>query len=199
MEFRPLTRMVGDLRKRAVAAPLGTCWFTRLRGGEGLPIMVNAPSVPPCRLRSQIMAAKLLPDYLLERWMDMEGKTDREILSLLAGEGIYVTRQALSAWRTRRGAERRRPARPRVIPWHLRPEHRMTEPARAIRAYAQRERGEHLSSEVEERLERVLGHLRRVDGVFHYDPDTEEGWFVVKRREGVDLGIVREPDAPTRA
>ena len=138
------------------------------------------------------MPGRILPDDLLRRWTH-EGKTDREILVLLEEQlNISVTRQAISAWRKRRGTEMKSQP-PQAMPWRLRPEHRAAEPARAIRMYARRERGEKIDPEDLARLLRAEEHLHEVDGVFHYDPDTPEGWFVVPRRKGVDTGIFRDP------
>ena len=85
------------------------------------------------------MPGRILPDDLLRRWT-REGKTDREMLDLLEDQlNISVTRQAISAWRKRRGMEMNSQP-PQAMPWRLRPQHRAAEPARAIRLYARRER-----------------------------------------------------------
>ena len=140
------------------------------------------------------MPGRILPDDLLRRWT-REGKTDREMLDLLEDQlNISVTRQAISAWRKRRGMEMNSQS-PQAMPWRLRPEHRAAEPARAIRLYARRERGDEIEPEDEARLRRAEEYLHEVGGVFHYDPDTVEGWFVVARREGVDTGLYRDPRA----
>ena len=136
------------------------------------------------------MPGRILPDDLLRRWT-REGKTDREILDLLEQHlNISVTRQAISAWRKRRGMEMNSQP-PQAMPWRLRPEHRAKEPARAIRLYARRERGDRIDPEDEVRLRRVEAFLRERGGVFDYDPDTIKGWIIVPRRDGVDTGIFR--------
>lgn len=123
-----------------------------------------------------------------------EGRTDGQIVKhLQTHENIYVTRQAISAWRKRRGADMR-PLSPKAVPWNLREEHRQTEPAKVIRWHARVERGEELSPADQVRYDRALEHLRAHDLVFHYEPDTEQGWFLVPRRPGVDTGIVRVPE-----
>lgn len=138
------------------------------------------------------MPGKLLPDAKLEE-LTRSGKTDPEILVWLAeNENITVTRQAISAWRKRRGMNMR-PASPQRMPWTLKPEHARQEPARAIRWYARREAQLPLAPRDAERLDRVIEHLNAVHGVFFYNPDTPQGWFIVERRDGVDKGIIREP------
>ena len=139
------------------------------------------------------MAGKVLPDSLLLRLM-REGKTDGQIVRYLAEhEDITVTRQAISAWRKRRGDDMR-PQAPKALPWTLRPEHRQLEPARVIRWHARVERGEELDPADRVRYDRAMKRLQDDRVVIHYDPDTPQGWFVLPRREGIDLGIIREPD-----
>lgn len=131
------------------------------------------------------------------------GLSDGEVAAYLGEkENIYVTRQAIHAWRKRNLDEApRRHGRRVMLPWRVREEHRTLEPARAIRAFARRASGEDLPEAEASRLERVLGFLAEhgdVNGpaVFDYDPGSERGWVVVSRRPGVDRGIVREPDVP---
>lgn len=138
------------------------------------------------------MPGKILPDSLLEQ-LGRRGFTDGEVVKYLREhENIVVTRQAISAWRRRRG-EQKRQMPPRAIPWRLRPEHAQSKPARVIRWHARVERGEPLTEEERARYEKALKLLRERDVVFHYDRDTEQGWFLVPRREGIDNGVVREP------
>lgn len=138
------------------------------------------------------MPGKILPDKLVEQLM-RSGKTDGEIVKHLRDqENIAVTRQAISAWRRRRG-DQKRVMPPKAMPWKLREEHLQTEPARVIRWHARVERGEELTLPDRVRYERALKHLRENDLVFHYDAETEQGWFLVPRRPQ-DTGIVREPD-----
>lgn len=144
------------------------------------------------------MPGKILPDNLVARLM-REGKTDGQIVTYLREhENIAVTRQAISAWRRRLG-ERKRPMAPRAVPWKLRPEHLTSEPARVVRWHARVERGASLSHGERQRYEKALAYLRENDLVFHYDPDSEQGWFLVPRRPGIDTGVVRVPDAMARA
>lgn len=140
------------------------------------------------------MPGKILPDSQLESWM-RAGKTDAEIVRLLQKqENISVTRQAISAWRKRKGDDMR-PQSPRAMPWRLRPEHRQLEPARVIRLYARRARGIELTPEDQARLDKAVAYLEEHNAVYHYEPTHPQGpWFAVPRREGVDTGITRNPD-----
>lgn len=138
------------------------------------------------------MPGKLIPDHLVERW-EREGLTDAQIVRRLAEEEhVTVTRQAISAWRKRRG-EDMRPQPPRAIPWDLRPEHRTMEAARAIRFYARVQRGETIPEEDRVRMQRVVDELHRRNAVLWYERDTVEGWFMVPRRPEDGDGIIRQP------
>lgn len=140
------------------------------------------------------MPGKLIPDHLVARLVD-EGKTDGEIRDYLAErENLQVTRQAITNWRRRRGDEPRQLAVPRAIPWKVAKEHATLQPARVIRWYARRQAGLPLAEPEARALDRAMRDLAQVDGVLTYVPGTAEGWFVVKRRPGVDEGIIREPD-----
>lgn len=140
------------------------------------------------------MPGKVLPDSLIDQLV-RAGKSDADIRRYLQEhENITVTRQAISVWRKRRGDESRRPAMVKAIPWRLRPEHMMSEPARAIRWQARLDAGLPISEAEERRLAKVKAELDAVGGVLVYDADHPAGWGVVPRREGVDLGLIREPD-----
>lgn len=141
------------------------------------------------------MGKKLLPDKQIEMLV-RSGKGDTEIVRYLQEhDNISVTRQAIQAWR-KRNAQESKHGREIVysMPWRIRPEHSSLEAARAIRWQARVDAGLPVSPEDLDRLARVKRHLGAVDGVFHYEPDTPQGWFIVSRRPGVDTGIVRNPD-----
>jgi hypothetical protein len=135
---------------------------------------------------------KLIPDHKV-RQMLRAGKTHKEIVEALAREDhIYVTPQAISAWMRRNGVETNTRART-GYPGRIAPEHRQMLPTRAIQWYNRREAGEKIPEGAERRLERVLAKLKEHDAVFHYDPDTLEGWWPVPRREG-DHPLYRRVD-----
>lgn len=129
------------------------------------------------------MPKKLIPDYKV-RQMLRAGKTHKEIVEALASEDhIFVTPQAISAWMRRNGVEL--DSRSRTgYPWRVAPEHRQMLPVRAIQWFNRREAGEEIPPGAARRLDSVLEKLRAHDAVFHYDPDTLEGWWTVPRRDG---------------
>lgn len=80
------------------------------------------------------------------------------------------------------------------VPWHpVKEEHRSRYLVRMLRAAARRDRGEKSAPVIEAQLESFLEAARELDFVVHYDPDTDEGFFRVPRRHGVDTWLVRDP------
>ena len=129
------------------------------------------------------MPKKLIPDFKV-RQMLRAGHTHKEIVEALAREDyITVTPQAISAWARRNGFDT--PSRARTgYPWRIAPEHRQMLPVRAIQWWTRQEAGEVLPAGAKRRLDAVLEKLDAADAVFHYDPDTIEGWWTVPRRPG---------------
>jgi hypothetical protein len=129
------------------------------------------------------------------------GLNDQQIADwILEHEHEQVTRQAVSAARRRWGLEATRPTL-RSVPWRLRPGDDTHELTRAVRSFARRQAGRELVPGDAKRLARVEAWLAERDGVLFYDEVV--GWVVIRRRPGVDLGIIREPDVegegPARA
>ena len=80
------------------------------------------------------------------------------------------------------------------IPWHpIMSEHRSRYLIRMLRAAARRQRGEKSAPVIEAQLDSFLEQLHQHDFVIHYEPRSEEGFFRVPRREGIDTGYVRDP------
>ena len=81
------------------------------------------------------------------------------------------------------------------VPWSpVAPEHREQYLVRMLRAAQRREEGLTNSPFWEDRLDGFLRKMEEEGWVVDYDPS--EGFKRVPRRPGVDLGLVREPDAP---
>jgi hypothetical protein len=79
-----------------------------------------------------------------------------------------------------------------LVPWQLRPEHRQLHAAKMLRAKSRVDRGEPIGAIQRRQLETWLAGLEADDAVIHYDPDTEQGFWRVPRRAGVD-DIIRDP------
>lgn len=66
-----------------------------------------------------------------------------------------------------------------------------------LRQEARRRAGGVLTEKMEQALNIWLDGLEADGVVVHYEPDTEEGWFYVPRRPGVDQDIIRKPRRKT--
>lgn len=83
----------------------------------------------------------------------------------------------------------------RAMPWRVRPEHQNKYLARMLRAAHRRDQGLTNAPPIERMLESFLTSAERDDFVITYDPDTEDGFFRVQRRPGVDdLPLIRRDD-----
>lgn len=146
------------------------------------------------------MAAKVIPDKTVELLV-RRGLNDREIAEVLGDEfSIYVTPNAITAWRRRNGDDLRRLRYEELIPWRVKAEHSILYPVKVLRWEARRRAGLDLAPTDASRLEAYKAKLDAAfdgrGGVIHYDPDTEQGWFVVERRPGIDVDMIRNPDVP---
>lgn len=85
----------------------------------------------------------------------------------------------------------------RHLPWKMKTEHanlaipRMLRLAERIRTGQDEGMPEYLRAQGEGFAKR----LEEMDAVIHYDPDVPPYWFRVPRRDGIDTGLIREPDA----
>jgi hypothetical protein len=102
-----------------------------------------------------------------------------------------------AALRRRNGIDTRIVRDDELIPWAVRVEHRHSHAVSMLRAEARRRAGKALTANMETMLAGWLGGLAKDDTVVHYDPDTEEGWWYVSRRAGIDTDLIRVPDRKT--
>lgn len=84
-------------------------------------------------------------------------------------------------------------ARRNAVPWKLEPEDMMRYIPRMLRAAARMDDGEPVSPATRTQVELFVRRLHELDAVVHYQPDTDERFFRVPRRHGVDEWLVREP------
>lgn len=133
------------------------------------------------------------------RWYE-EGKTYSWIVEQYRERyDIEIGYGTISNWRHQLGLERRAVRDPSLIPWTVNPEHRINHNLNMLRAEARRRSGQEVAPNTLKKLEGWLNMLREEDAVVHYDPDTEQGWWLVRRRAGVDTDIIRQPDRKTRS
>ena len=81
-----------------------------------------------------------------------------------------------------------------MIPWApIKREHRGRYLVKMLRAARRRELGLKNSPALEADLDLFLSSLTDNHAVVHYEPETEQGFFRVPRRDGVDTWLVRDP------
>lgn len=131
------------------------------------------------------------------RWLE-EGKTYQWCVDeYLRKYNIETTISMWAALRRRNGIDNRIVRDPDLIPWAVKQEHRHSHAVSMLRAEARRRAGKTLTPMMGEMLEVWKAGLERDGAVVHYDPTTEEGWWYVSRREGIDTDLIRVPERRT--
>lgn len=144
-------------------------------------------------------APRKLPDEtVLERWYLREKLTYREMAERWANTpgGHTCTPAAFGAactgadWFVPRNMKH---AGTDHFPWtNVRAEHTDMHDAQMLRLYGRREAGEKLAHRLERDLKSWLRTLYDENAVIAYKPNTNQGWWHVKK-ERQDVGIVRWP------
>jgi hypothetical protein len=107
--------------------------------------------------------------------------------------GVTVAPSAFADLRRSRGIDRVVVSDGELVPWDVDPEHRWCFDLAMLRAEARRRAGARLRPQDDDLVARWCRRLHDAGLVVHYDPQTEEGFWYVPRRPGVDLDLVREP------
>jgi hypothetical protein len=143
-------------------------------------------------------AAKLQSAEEFQRWWN-EGRSYQWIIDeYLRKYNIEITPSAIGNWRARLGLPRRQERDVDLIPWKVEERHGYKHALAMLRAEGRRRAGQPISVHSVARLESWLKFLAEENAVVHYDPDTEEGFFYVPRRPGIDTDIIRVPEHSTR-
>lgn len=139
-------------------------------------------------------------DQEVNRWFEEGRKYSYMIEQYRTKYRKETTVAYWSKQRERRGFERRNVRDERLIPWKIEDDrHRYLEDPINLRREARRRAGEPIGKDPEYQakalaeLDNWIARLAEEDAVVHYDPDTEQGWFWLPRRPGVDLDLIREP------
>lgn len=86
------------------------------------------------------------------------------------------------------------------FPWtNVRPEHNDMHDAQMLRLYGRRKAGEKLAHRLERDLKSWLRTLFDENAVIAYKPNTNQGWWHVKKEPVDGSGIVRIPEEYRRA
>ncbi|MET9622708.1 hypothetical protein ABZZ37_18330 [Streptomyces sp. NPDC006464] len=102
-----------------------------------------------------------------------------------------------SAFRRRRGIDRRNMRAADLLPWRMKDKHRHLYPAIMLRAEAKDRAGRPVPPREMGRLVAWRQMLKNDDLVVHYDADTDDGFFYVSRK-AQDTDIIREPPEAKR-
>lgn len=142
-------------------------------------------------------SSKIQDEGEVKRWIE-EGKTYAWMVEEYERKyHLQVGQSMFGNFRARRGLERRTVRDDDLIPWEVKREHRYAWPINMLRMEARRRAGHELTGEQAKQVDGWLRGLERDGCVLHYDPDTEQGWWYVPRREGVDKDLIREPARKT--
>lgn len=142
-------------------------------------------------------AGKIQDEQEVIRWFE-EGRTYAWMVEEYRRK--YNIETVPSMWgnfRRRRGLDRRIARDDELIPWEVKREHRWDYPILMLRKEARRRSGLPMSEADLDALEAWKRGMDRDGTVVHYEPETEEGWFYVPRRPGVDVDLIRRPERKT--
>lgn len=142
-------------------------------------------------------ATKIQDEAEVIRWFE-EGRTYQWMVEEYRNK--YNIETVPSLWgnfRRRKGLARRIARNDELIPWEVKREHRWDYPIMMLRQEARRREGFELTEDYEAQVDGWLAGMERDGTVLHYDPDTEQGWFYVARRPGIDKDIIRVPEKKT--
>jgi hypothetical protein len=123
------------------------------------------------------------------------GLEPREIKAIMWDRHrIDVTPEAISMFRARHGLEAVQPEHLDLLPWAIKVHgHRHKYVAQRLRSVSRQRAGKDMTESDLRLNSRWLAQLAENDAVVHYDGDTEQGWWYVPRRDGIDLDIIRNP------
>lgn len=138
--------------------------------------------------------SKIVNEQEVIRWFE-EGRSYNWMVEEYEKKyNLQVTPSMFGNFRMRRGLDRRISRDETLIPWEVKREHRWHYPLAMLRVEARRREGRELRETDAQRLANWKQSLAEQDLVVHYDPDTEEGFFYVPRRQGIDTDLIRVPD-----
>lgn len=138
-------------------------------------------------------ASKVQDEGEIKRWFE-EGRTYAWMTEeYLRKYNIEIFPSAFANLRRRRGWDRRITRDDELIPWSVKDEHRWAYPVVMLRVEARRRAGRPLRDVDAARVEPWKKELLEKGLVVHYDPDTEDGFFYVPARPGIDTDLIRVP------
>ncbi|MEU2111506.1 hypothetical protein [Streptomyces sp. NPDC019507] len=141
--------------------------------------------MPPRKIQDEAEVIRWFEEGRTYEWMQAE---------YLRKYNIETSVPMWSAFRRRKGLDRRNLRADDLLPWKVRPEHRHAYPAIMLRTEARLRAGRDMTERDSKRLSSWKTMLADEGLVVHYDPDTEDGFFYVPREAG-DADLIREPQS----
>jgi len=139
-------------------------------------------------------ATKIVDEQEALKWIK-QGRTYKWMCETYREKyNIETTPSMWSNFRRRRGIDRRVVWDDQLIPWSIKLEHRYSYAIQMLRKEARRRAGTEISPETEHEVDTWIAGMTRDGTVVHYEPETDQGWFYVPRRPGVDKDLIREPE-----
>lgn len=133
------------------------------------------------------------------RWYEVENRTYRWIVEKYREKyNIDISYGTVSDWRSQLGLKKRQVRNPELIPWAVQREHRFAYHLNMLRAEARRRAGEKVADGTLKKLNSWKAMLAEEDAVVHYDAETDQGWWLVPRRHGIDKDLIRVPEVADR-
>lgn len=144
---------------------------------------------------------KLLPPFRELEEMANRGMTQQQIADVVNDRNRRVhgldfrpvTRSGVAQAFMRNCSPKRRPTYRDVNPWRAPNRYQRDHPVSMLRLAKRVENGEEIPEKDSRFLQSWLTELKRHDAVVSFDPD-KGGYFYAKRRPGIDLGLIREPN-----
>lgn len=142
-------------------------------------------------------ASKIQDKAEVIRWFEEERTYDWMVQKYKEKYGIDTVPSMWGNFRRRNQLDRRLVRDDDLIPWEIQDQHRWRNAVTMLRAVARQRAGMELSERDAERLPGWLRTREETDTVVHYEPETERGFYYVKRRPGIDNDLIREPERKT--
>ena len=128
------------------------------------------------------------------RW-HAEGVPYKEMVERYKEKYNLDTRVSMfTNWAAQLGLPKRSLREQTAIPWDISEDHRNLLEARFLGSHARELAGLSPLPDTAVRYEAWKKIMDDKNWVVHYDPETEEGFFYMDRRPGIDFGYVRTPD-----
>jgi hypothetical protein len=140
--------------------------------------------------------SKIVDEAEVEKWFQQNKTYAWMRQAYLDQYGIETSISMWGNYRRRHKMKRRITRDDNLIPWAVEEKHRFRYEVIMLRLEARVRDGQELPDREAKKLRSWLADLEEKNAVVHYDPETEQGFFLVPREEQ-DTDIIREPEEKT--